>query len=126
MISEIKHEYLGGVVHAMAGGKIRHRAASGNLLGLGSQLRGKSCRPFNSDTKVRVDLGEKRDAYLAVASLRILMIIDPARPWVQLDRQGENGGFLQEFYQSLEDVIPLPEIECELRLAEIYEGIELK
>ena len=170
LVSEMKHEYLGGVVHAMSGGKVRHSAASGNVfLGLGSRLRGKSCQPYNSDLKVRldlptqtrfyypdlqvicesldddasfqdkpvvvvevlsdssrrVDLGEKRDAYPAVASLKVLMMIDPARPWIQLDRRSANGGFSQEFYQSLEDVILLPEIECELPVEEIYEGITL-
>jgi Uma2 family endonuclease len=55
--SAIKHEYLGGVVHAMAGGKNVHSILSGNVfLALGTRLRGKQCRPFNSDTKVRVRL----------------------------------------------------------------------
>ncbi len=170
LISDVKHEYLGGEVHAMSGGKVRHQMASGNVfLALGNQLRGKSCQPFNSDMKVkvilpaqtrfyypdvqvvcestgdeesfqdkpivvvevlsdstrRVDLGEKRDAYLAVPSLKVLIIVDPAKVWVQVDRRGESRGFGQEHYRGLEDVIALPEVEGELRLGDVYERIKL-
>ncbi|MFT6178256.1 MAG: Uma2 family endonuclease [Akkermansiaceae bacterium] len=170
LVSDLKHEYLGGIVHAMAGGKIRHNRAVGNVFGsLFGQLRGKGCEPFNSDTKVRivlpaqarfyypdmqvvcestgddesfqdkpvvvvevlsrstrrVDLGEKRDAYLAVPSLRVLVIVDPTRLWVQVDRRGETGGFTQKTYRELADVISLPEVEGELKVGEIYEGIGL-
>jgi Uma2 family endonuclease len=55
LVSPEKHEYLGGVVYAMAGGTNRHNAIASNILiSLGSRLRGKPCRPFNSDTKVQV------------------------------------------------------------------------
>ena len=55
LVSPVKHEYLGGVVYAMAGASNRHNAIASNILiSLGSRLRGKPCRPFNSDTKVRV------------------------------------------------------------------------
>ena len=55
LLSPIKHEYLGGVVHAMAGAKNIHNEIVGNVFGsLFSRLRGKKCRPYNSDTKVRV------------------------------------------------------------------------
>jgi Uma2 family endonuclease len=55
--SEVKHEYLSGVVYAMAGGRNVHNEISGNLfLALGTRLRGKPCRPYNSDTKVRLRL----------------------------------------------------------------------
>jgi Uma2 family endonuclease len=53
--SEVKHEYLGGVVHAMAGGTNRHNTIAGNVFALlHSSLSRKPCRPFNSDTKVRI------------------------------------------------------------------------
>src|SRR5437868_14730218 len=55
--SPIKHEYLGGMVYAMAGARNAHNLIASNLLGtLHADLRGKPCRPFNSDTKVRVQL----------------------------------------------------------------------
>jgi Uma2 family endonuclease len=55
--SPIKHEYLGGVVHAMAGARIAHNLIAGNTYAaLHSRLRGRPCRPFTSDMKVRVRL----------------------------------------------------------------------
>lgn len=57
LVSEEKHEYLGGVVYAMAGASNRHNRIVVNILGaLHGRLRGKSCDPYNSDTKVRIRL----------------------------------------------------------------------
>jgi Uma2 family endonuclease len=57
LVSQIKHEYLGGVVYAMAGARNVHNLIASNVLGtLHFRLRGKRCRPFNSDTKIRLYL----------------------------------------------------------------------
>src|SRR5262245_58507220 len=57
LISPVKHEYLGGVVYAMAGARNAHNIIATNTLGaLHARLRGRTCRPFNSDTKIRVRL----------------------------------------------------------------------
>ncbi|HUY36411.1 MAG TPA: Uma2 family endonuclease [Pirellulales bacterium] len=57
LISPLKHEYLGGVVYAMAGARNAHNIiATNTLVAMGSRLRGRRCRPFNSDTKIRVRL----------------------------------------------------------------------
>lgn len=57
LVSRVKHEYVGGVVYAMAGGKNAHNIVATNILGvMHAQLRGRKCRPFNSDTKIRVRL----------------------------------------------------------------------
>ncbi len=51
----IKHEWLDGGVYAMAGGTPEHGAlamAVSNLLG--AQLKGKKCRLFSSDVRIRV------------------------------------------------------------------------
>lgn len=53
--SPIKHEYLGGVVHAMAGAKNLHNRIAGNIFArLHVRLQGKPCQPWNSDTKVHI------------------------------------------------------------------------
>jgi len=60
LVSEIKSEFLGGEVHAMAGAGNRHNEIATNVtaaLSLG--LRGKSCRAFNSDTKIRIGLANQ-------------------------------------------------------------------
>lgn len=55
-ISGVKHEYLGGTVHAMAGATNQHNTiALNSLASLLGQLRGKPCQPFNSDTKIRIE-----------------------------------------------------------------------
>lgn len=57
LVSPVKHEYLGGVVYAMAGAANAHNLIASNALGtLHARLRGKPCRAYNSDTKVRVRL----------------------------------------------------------------------
>ena len=167
-LAETKHEYLGGTIHAMAGGTNDHAAVAANaVVALGSRLRGKPCRPFGSDTKVRIelsehtrfyypdvqvvcsrnpgnerfqenpvlvievlsestrrtDLGEKRHAYLAIPSLKVLLFIEPDSPRVTAYRRQPQGGFATEEHEGIESVIALPEIEAELPLAELYEGV---
>ena len=64
MHASAKREYLGGFVYAMAGARIVRNTISGNIFAaLHNQLRGKSCRPFNSDTKVRVRLPNQTRFY---------------------------------------------------------------
>jgi Uma2 family endonuclease len=67
--SPIKHEYLGGVVYAMAGARNVHNLIGGNAFGaLHRRLRGKPCVPFNSDTKVRLRVsGQYRFYYPEVS-----------------------------------------------------------
>jgi Uma2 family endonuclease len=167
-VSETKHEYLGGTVHAMAGATNQHNSIAVNSLGsLYGQLRGKPCQPFNSDTKVRIefpdhtrfyypdamvvcqtnpasdhfqtqpvvlievlsdstrrtDLGEKRDAYLTIPSLKVLLYIESESPAVTLHRRMPEGGFSIERHTGLNAVIPLPEIDVTLSLAELYERV---
>ncbi len=169
-ISEMKHEYLGGTVHVMAGATNPHNRIAGSCFGfLYGQIRGKPYEPFNCDTKVRIefpdhtqfyypdamvvcetksgtdhfqdrpvvivevlsdstrrtDLGEKRDAYLTIATLKVLLLIEPDSPSVQVFRRKTEGGFASEHHSGLDGLIPLPEIEADLPLAELYERVKL-
>jgi Uma2 family endonuclease len=55
MASPTKHEYVAGVVYAMAGARNAHNLIATNaVVALGARLRGKPCRMYNSDTKVRI------------------------------------------------------------------------
>jgi Uma2 family endonuclease len=168
LVSPVKHEYLGGVVYAMAGARNAHNIiATNTLVALGSRLRGRTCRPFNSDTKIRVrlpahvrfyypdasvicrpnpqtgsfqdepaalvevlsrrtrriDEGEKKEAYLTIPSLGAYLLIEQDAPAVVVFRRTEHG-FVREVHQELDAVLPLPEIEIDLPLAEIYESVE--
>ena len=53
--SNVKHEYLGGQIFAMAGGTPEHAALAAAFLGqLYVQLRAGRCRPYDADLRVRV------------------------------------------------------------------------
>jgi Uma2 family endonuclease len=52
--AEFKSEYMDGVVYAMAGATTRHNLIVANLIiTLGGQLKGRPCRVYPSDLKVR-------------------------------------------------------------------------
>jgi Uncharacterized protein conserved in cyanobacteria len=60
--SEMRHEYLGGLVYAMAGETLKHNRISGNIYVLLYQhLKGKPCRVFVSD--IRVNFQMREDEY---------------------------------------------------------------
>jgi Uma2 family endonuclease len=168
LVSPVKHEYLGGVIYAMAGARNVHNLIAGNVFGsLHARLRGRCCRPYNSDTKIRIrlpshvrfyypdasvicrpnpqndsfqdepvvvvevlspntrriDKGEKQEAYLTIPSLSAYLLVEQEGPLVEVFRRTEQG-FVREMYAGLEAVIPLAEIDTELRLAEIFEDVE--
>lgn len=59
-LSDVKHEYLNGTVHAMAGGSVGHGEMGKHIVvALSAHLRGKNCRPHNSD--IAVHLSQNRD-----------------------------------------------------------------
>jgi Uma2 family endonuclease len=160
----VKHEYVGGVLYAMAGGRNLHnRIATDTLTALGVRLRGQQCQPYNSDTKIRIrmptqtrfyypdasvvcrsnppddsfqdepvvvaevlsertrriDEGEKKEAYLTIASLSVYLLIEQDAPLVTVFRRTD-AGFVREVHEGLEAVISLGEIGIELPLAEVY------
>lgn len=57
--SEVRHEYIAGVVYAMAGTSLDHNTIAGNILtALRNHLAGKRCRVFMSDVKVRLEIAQ--------------------------------------------------------------------
>ena len=62
--SEVRHEYLGGIVYAMAGASIDHNKISLNLaLHITGHLRGKRCEAFMADVKVRLEFASDEVFY---------------------------------------------------------------
>lgn len=54
--SSTKHEYLNGDIVAMAGGSPDHAAIAANVIAaLNVQLRGKPCRVFTADLRIRIE-----------------------------------------------------------------------
>ena len=169
--SPVKREFFDGLVFEMTEFTNRLNEISGNALGqFYTQLRGKPCKPCNSDTKVRIrlitgtrfyypdafvvchpnpsddhfhdapvvilevtspstrriDLAEKKDAYLAIPSLMVYLVAESTEPVVQVYRRSPNRDFHRELSIGLEAIIPLPEIGVSLALADLYEGIDFE
>lgn len=58
LISSIRHEYVGGAVHAMSGASLVHNLISGNVFAaLREHLRGHRCRTYINDVKVKLRIG---------------------------------------------------------------------
>jgi Uma2 family endonuclease len=56
--SELRHEYLGGMVYAMAGASDAHNTIAGNVFAeLRTRLRGAGCRAFIGDMKAHIVIG---------------------------------------------------------------------
>ena len=50
-----KHEYYKGEIFAMSGAKVSHNIIAGNLFALlFNKLKGKKCKPFNSDQRIHI------------------------------------------------------------------------
>ncbi len=61
-ISEVRHEYLGGMVYAMAGETRDHNRILGNLyVQIREHLKGKPCQVYTSD--IRVNFKVREDEY---------------------------------------------------------------
>ena len=56
--SNVKHEFLGGQIYAMAGGTPEHAALAASVIGLlFPQLRARGCRAYDADLRVRTRSG---------------------------------------------------------------------
>lgn len=71
----------------------------------------------------RIDEVEKMDAYRAIPSLSVYMLVEQDSPAIVVHRRVEHR-FEREIYTGMDAVLPLPEIGTELSLAEIYEAVE--
>ena len=70
------------------------------------------------------DRGFKRDLYQSIPSLQVYLVIDQEQALVELNERHERGWRLREF-SGLDAIVPLPALNCDLPLAEIYDGIEI-
>lgn len=53
--SEEKYEYYQGEIFAMSGAGVDHNIIAGNIYGeIKQMLKGRSCRPFNSDQRIHI------------------------------------------------------------------------
>jgi Uma2 family endonuclease len=81
--SESRHEYLGGLVYAMAGETTTHNQIAGNLyLAARQHLKGGPCRVFIADVRVNFDI--RNDEYYYYPDIV-----------VTCDRRDANKGFVR-------------------------------
>ena len=72
----------------------------------------------------RTDGGEKKDAYLSVPTLTAYVMIETTQPRVIVHRRGEDGAFVAEVYEGLDAVVPFEDVDCSLRLSELYDRVD--
>lgn len=77
--SELKHEYIGGEIVAMAGGSRRHSALAANVTIALGNTRPAGCTVFQSDLRVRV-LATGAATYPDVSMVCGPTQVDPADP----------------------------------------------
>ena len=70
----------------------------------------------------RTDEGEKKEAYFSIPSLRVYLLVEQEEALVVALRRTDQG-FVREKYVGIQAIIPLPEIESELPLEELYERV---
>ncbi|MCY3797915.1 MAG: Uma2 family endonuclease [Chloroflexi bacterium] len=69
------------------------------------------------------DRGFKREQYQSIPSLQVYLVIDQFKAQVEVDSRQDDRWQTQE-YAGLDAIVPLPALDCDLPLAEIYSGIE--
>jgi hypothetical protein len=70
------------------------------------------------------EIGAIVAAIMSVAEKRDILLVEQESAAVAAYRRDPNGGFTREVHVGLDAVIPLPEIGCELPLADLYKGGE--
>jgi Uma2 family endonuclease len=75
-----------------------------------------------SPSTEKKDRGQKFIAYQTLATLQDYLLISQDQPRIEHYTRQDNGWFLQSYAQ-LTDVVELPNVECRLPLADVYERI---
>ena len=112
--SELKHEFSNGVVTAMAGAEEQHEVVAMNLAALlHGHLRGKRCRVFKSDMKLRVDSDDKILFYypdiMVVCDKRDKNTIFKERPTLIIEVASKD--WKRDYYEKLAAFLPIPSLK---------------
>jgi Uma2 family endonuclease len=166
--SEERLEFFDGNVWSMAGASPNHEEVSANVItALKNSLRGRGCRVFGSNLRVKVpsykpyrypdvtalcgqpiyedffglkvlvnpslivevlspsteafDLGYKFTYYKSIESFSEYLLITQDRPHIVLYTKQADDAWLQREFNSLDDVIFLSSLNCEISVADIYD-----
>ena len=112
--SELKHEFSNGVVTAMAGAEEQHEVVAMNLAALlHGHLRGKRCRVFKSDMKLRVDSDDKILFYypdiMVVCDKRDKNTFFKERPTLIIEVASKD--WKRDYYEKLAAFLPIPSLK---------------
>ena len=166
--SQMRHEYVKGVVYAMTGGSPTHALIGGNVyVAFDNQLSDGPCHPYNSDLGISIlaesaytypdvsvvcgdedfdplfpdrllnpilvvevlsrsteeyDRTTKFNLYKAIPSLQHYLLVRQDRVHVtHHSRQGDDWPSVE--FSALTDEIALPDLNCTLRLKDIYKRV---
>ncbi len=168
--AEFKSEYCAGVIYAMSGASEAH-----NLIGLGiaselrMQFKGRPCKAYNNDMKVRVentglytypdavalcgeahfddrhkdillnptlifevlspsteayDRGLKFNHYQRITTLTDYVLVSQDRMRLERYQRQSDGSWRYTCHEESAETIHFASLECELRLADIYDKVE--
>ena len=131
--SDIKHEFFDGEIFAMSGGTFNHARISGNTFStFNVKLRGKCCKPTNSDMRIEtpsgliaypdaaVYCGEPELTENQCALLNPVVIIEVLSPSTR--RYDEGGKFA--LYRSIPSFQDYLLIDCEKVFVQHFRKIE--
>lgn len=112
--SETKHEFHDGVITAMAGAEEKHEIVAGNLFALiHAHLRGKRCRVFKSDMKLRVEDDDKVSFYypdiMVVCDSRDKNPVFKQRPTLIIEVASRD--WKRDYYEKLAAFLPIPSLK---------------
>jgi Uma2 family endonuclease len=69
------------------------------------------------------DRGAKFEAYREIESLRHYVLVHQERPMAELFTRADAGRWTLEVFRGLDAVLPLPAVEVEVSLAEVYANV---
>jgi len=113
-VSEVKREFFDGIVRAMAGASERHEIVALNLATLlHSHLRGKKCRVFKSDMKLRVQTDDKTVFYypdiMVTCSPKDTNEIYKEEPTLLIEVSSAE--WKRDYYEKLAAYLPIPSLK---------------
>ncbi len=168
LLTDIRHEYLGGNIYAMGGASDSHNVISLNIAtALRQHLRGHRCRAYINDMKVRVPIREdvyfyypdvfvtcqketaspyykehpviifevlspstdrvdRREKFLAyerIPAFQTYVLLEQSSVRIEISRR-TTGDWEHDTLISLDDVLQLAQIDCDLPVSQIYEDVD--
>lgn len=68
--------------------------------------------------------GNKRDYFRSMPTLQVYLLVDQDEALVEMDTR-QDGTWHTQQYAGLDAILPLAALDCDLPMAEIYDGIEI-